>query len=197
MGQDSPEFAWAVEMPLLTNRFFLYDGLKMFLWVAAIISLMIPVVFAVTGSLKHVMQLLTMFAWILAGLFYLFVLITWIVFRNRYPIGFRVDSQGVRWVSLSRRARLANRAAVIVGAATGSLTGAGAGLLAMSQESGQLAWDKLRKVKKYPEERVVTLMNSWRVVIRLYCTPENYEYVVQLVDSFSTVSRTCPATPVQ
>ena len=186
---DAPEFVWAAEMPLLTNRFFLYDGLKLFVWLTVILSALVGAMFGISGSLSKAMPILEMFGWIVAGILYLFVLIAWIVLGNRYPMAFRIAPESIGWVSLSRRARIANRMAVVAGAATGSLTGAGAGLLAMSQESGRLPWSKLRKVKKYPEERVITLMKSWRVAARLYCTPENYAQVAQLVDRYFAATR--------
>jgi len=189
MSQDAPELSWAVEMPLLTNRFFLYDMLKLFFWVAVLLGVLLTVTFAFGGSLKNLPPILKMFALILGGIFFLFVLISWIFFGNRFPMRFRINSWGVGWSSLSRRSRLANRAAVIAGVASGSLAGTGAGLLAISQESGQLAWEKVQTVKKYPAECVITLMNSWRVVIRLFCTPENYADVARLVDACSARNR--------
>ena len=55
-------------------------------------------------------------------------------------------------------------------------------------------WADICRVKKYPDERVISVMNNWRVVVRLYCTPENYSYVAQLVDWYFSVTRSPAAT---
>ena len=183
--QNVPELTWAAEMPLLTNRFFLYDGLKVFLWMVAILAVLMTVFFGLSGSLKQVVPILETFAWVLAGLLYLFVVIAWVALGNRYAVAFRIGPEGVAWRTLSRRALAANRLALLAGAATGSLTGIGAGALAIQRESGSLAWNKLRRTKEYPAERVITLMNNWRVVARLYCTPENYAQVLQSLRFYS------------
>jgi len=175
---------WAVEMPLLTSRFFLYDFLKLFVILAIVVCILIPAGFALSGSAKSIVPLLEMFGWISLGIAYMFALIAWIIFRNRYQIGFRIDEGGIAWISLSRTARIANRLALVSGAVGGNLGSAGAGLLAMSAETGRIEWDKIRRVKYYPEEYVLSVMNSWRVVVRLFCTPENYSQVAQLVDSY-------------
>ena len=192
-GQQAPEAVWAAEMSLLTNRFFLYDGLKLFLWLAIILTVLVAFIAAGSGSFRNFPVLLALFGWIIAGFLYLFVLICWIFFGNRFPMSFRVGPRDIGWLTLSRRGKTANRLALVAGAATGSLSGMGAGMLAMSEESGSIEWRKVGQVKKYPEDRVITVMNSWRVVARLYCTPENYSEVAALLDYYYTASRSIPA----
>jgi hypothetical protein len=194
-AQNPPEFAWAAEMPLLTNRFYLYDGLKLFFWVGLATSVILGAIAAASGSMRGMLSIFEMFGLILGGFLLLFVLISWIFFGNRFPTGFGIGPQGIWWISRSRRARIANRLAVVAGAAGRSPATAGAGLLAVSGESGMAGWADIRRIKKYPDERVISIMNNWRVVIRLYCTPENYAYVAQLVDWYFSVTR--PGAAVQ
>ena len=193
--QETPEFVWAAEMPLLTNRFFLYDAVKLLFWVAVVFSAILLVCATFAESLGKILPVFGILGLILAGFLFLFVLIAWIFFGNRFATSFRVSSYGIGWASLSRRARTANRLAVVAGALGGSMSTAGAGLLAVSAESGAVPWSDIRQVKKYPDERVITIMNSWRVVIRLYCTPENYAYVSQLLDWYFNATRPAAALP--
>jgi hypothetical protein len=184
MPNGQPVMTWAAEMPLLTGRFFLYDFLKLFVILAAVIAALVLLMAAFSGSMETFTPLLGMFGLIIAGFIYLFALISWVVFRNRYPVGFQIDAGGVAWVSLSRTARIANRLALVTGAVRGNLGAAGAGLLAMSAESGRIEWNELRRIKPHPEDCVISLMNSWRVVARLYCTPENYAQALALLESY-------------
>ena len=62
---------------------------------------------------------------------------------------------------------------------------AGAGLLAMSRETEGFSWEDVHRVKVYPEIRVITLMDSWHVVARLYCTPGNFAAVRDAVQAWT------------
>jgi len=191
--QSWPEFAWTAEMPLLTNRFFLYDALKLFFWTAISIFVLLFVTFALGGSLEHLPPILEMFGIILAVLVVLFALIALVFFGNHYPMAFRITPRGIGWMTLSRRARAADRVAIVAGILSGNPGAAGAGMIAASQESGWLQWGQLCRVKKHPDVRVISLMNTWRVVIRLYCTPENYAYVAQLLDWYFSATHPYPS----
>ncbi len=183
--QSAPEHAWDALMPLLTNRFFLYDGGKLLAWTGAIMAALMAAMFAATGnSFETLLKVYAVLALVLAGFGLLFLLIAWLFFGGRYGARFRVGPQGIAWETLSRRARLGNRAAIVAGALAASASTAGAGLLAVSEESGLITWDEIGRVRKYRDLRVLTIMNGWRVVVRLYCTPENYGYVEQLVDYY-------------
>jgi hypothetical protein len=39
-------------------------------------------------------------------------------------------------------------------------------------------WRDIRRVKEHPQQHVISVMNQWRVLVRLYCTPENYGEVI-------------------
>ncbi|MCX6620946.1 MAG: hypothetical protein NTY38_07665 [Acidobacteria bacterium] len=169
-------------MPLLTNRFFLYDAVKLMLWTGVLVCTLFAVIAALAGTLNHMGMAFVMLGLVLAGFLLLFLAIAAVLFGNRFPVEFRVGPEGIEWKSLSRRGRFSNRAAIVAGVLAGSAGTAGAGLLAAAQEFGGLEWSEIRKLKPYPEERVITVMNSWRVVTRLYCTPENYAYTAQLVE---------------
>lgn len=187
---SAPFLEWAAEMPLVTNRFFLYDAGKLLAWTAVFMYSMLGGIATFTGTLADMGAAFVGMALVLAGFLLLFLAIAVVFFGNRFPMEFRISPEGIQWGSLSRRARTANRVAVLAGVLTGSATAAGAGLLAEAQEFGGLEWRDIRKVKTYPEERVITVMNSWRVVARLYCTPENYLAATQLVNWYM---RTSPA----
>jgi hypothetical protein len=180
---NQPLMAWAAEMPLLTGRFFLYDFAKLFVILAVAVSGLVLVISAASGSMDGFLPLLEMFGCVIAGIIYLFALVTWLIFRNRFPVGFRIDGNGVAWYSLSRTGKVGNRLAIVAGLMGGNLGAAGAGILAVTQESGRLEWSEIRRIKPHPEDCVISLMNSWRVVTRLYCTPENYQEALSLLDS--------------
>ena len=163
----------------MTNRFFLYDMVKAFAWTAGIMLILLAIAFTLAGNLSSLGGIFPVMGWVLAGLFGLMILISLIFFGNRYPTRFTLTEKGVSWAGLSRTGRKASRLAVLLGALGGKPGVAGAGLLAASSNEGSLPWKSVRRVKIYPSPRVITIMNSWRVVIRLYCSPDNFQAVAE------------------
>lgn len=170
----APSLTWDADMPLLNNRFFLYDLGKLLFWTGLICGLIFGIIAVSTGGWKSLAPMMAVFGLIMFGFLFLFVLIALVFFGNTYPQRYLITSRGVAWESLSRRGKAASRLAVAAGALSGSASTAGAGLLAATSESGLLPWKEVRKIKAYPALGVISVMNSWRVVNRLYCTPEHY-----------------------
>lgn len=172
---------WETAFPLVTNRFFLYDMIKAMVWTVVIMVLLLIITFTIAGSLDHLWGIWPILGIVMAVLFVLLFLIALVVFGNRYPTRFTLTERGVYWSGRSRAGRRASRLAVLAGVLGGKPGVAGAGLLAASSDSGGLPWKSVRRFKEYPSERVISIMNSWRVVIRLYCTPDNYRAVAESV----------------
>jgi len=184
--QDSPQaLEWEIAFPLLTNRFFLYDMVKLFFWTFLIFNGIMMTIFLIQREFDALVPMLELSVVIVLGLALLTVPITAIIFRNRFPTRFAVRPDGAFYKSLSGRASTLNRAAIVVGILAGKPGAAGAGLLAASQETGGIAWQDVRKVHEYPAQCVISLMNSWRVVLRLYCSPEDYPRVIELVHTYT------------
>jgi hypothetical protein len=161
---------------MLTNRFMLYDMVKVFGWSVSLLYAVVVVSAVVTGNgggfafggMAVVLGLCAL------ALLLLSLVVMAVFFRNRYSARFEIGDRGIGYTSLSRRAHAANRAAVVAGVLAGSAGTAGAGLLAASQESGFWPWSEIRRVNDHPSQRVLSIRNGWRVMVRLYCTPETY-----------------------
>jgi Zn-dependent protease with chaperone function len=179
----SPDHQWMISVPMLNNRFMLYDLVKLLVWTGLIIAILMFVMLAAFGDshdlLESYFQIMRMFGYVLAGFAVMFLAIMLLFFGNRYRTGFTIDRNGVGWSSMMSRTRWANRAAVVAGILAAKPGVAGAGLLAQSQEQGIVEWDEIRKLKFYPALCSISVMNSWRVVIRLNCTPEQYPAIAE------------------
>ena len=172
---------WETAFPLVTNRFYLYDMVKILVWTFLLIMVLMVISLALAGNLDNWTGILTGFGIALAIMAVLILLVTVTFFGNRFPTRFTLTEKRVLWASRSRVGRNAGRLAIIAGLLEGKPGVAGAGFLAVSGEKGGLAWENVRRYKEYPAERVISIRNSWRVVIRLYCTPENYRAVAESV----------------
>jgi hypothetical protein len=174
-------YSWDTEFGLLTDRFVLYDGVKLVAWTYLLVAVLFSAVFLVRGESEAIPALLSAFAFALAGLSLLGVLIMLVVFRNRVRAKVTISTHGILVESTSGAGKAANRLAIIAGALARSPATLGAGLLGRAGESVALEWSALRRVNAHDDHCVLSLMNRWRVVSRLYCTPENYATVSAIV----------------
>jgi len=174
--EPSETFQWELEVPLLTNRFILYDLVKIVSLTGLLLFLLLSIV-SLAANRKMTLDALAAWGQLTAlatlGLAFLLALIMLLFFLNRFPMRFTLSPRGAQVVSLSRVGKWGNRLAVVLGALSGRPQVAGAGLLGMAQEEVFLRWEEVCRLNLHPRARVISLRNSWRLVFRLYCTPEN------------------------
>jgi hypothetical protein len=183
-----PSIIWDIAFPLVTNRFFLYDMIKVTFFSCFVFILIFFVILAIDKSLHSLPGFLLMWALFFVAFNVLFLFIALFFFGNRYAARFAISEKGVSWETRSKRAKTANRAAVLIGVLSKKPGVAGAGLLGMSGEAGFMKWKDIKKIKAYSGPGVLTLMNSWRVVTRVYCTPENFLQVLEISKKNSGLS---------
>ncbi|MFZ2086941.1 MAG: hypothetical protein WAU47_00065 [Desulfobaccales bacterium] len=181
-----------MDVPLLTNRFILYDFIKL-LVASFLVMYVLLVVMTVILDRRIKLDVLAGYAKlggvVMVGLGVIMILVMLIFFWNRFPMRFTLSHRGALVESISRRGKLGNRLAIILGMLARNPGVAGAGFLGVAQESVSLEWRDLHRVKVHPAHRVISLMNSWRVVFRLYCTPENYTPVLAAVQTWAEKGR--------
>lgn len=165
---------WVQCVPLLTNRFILWDmGKALVITVAIMWVLLAGMGWLVNGEpLLIPWQMLLV---ILGGMAVLMTLAC-LLMLNRVTMTLGVGPAGAGY-SAGSAERKWNRLAIVAGVLGGSAAATGAGLLATADEQGGWLWSELRRANEHPRQRVISLRNSWRVVLRLYCTPANYEQV--------------------
>ena len=163
----------------------MYDLLKIWGISSLILFLFLTGIAVYDWKWRNFTVMLPLVGLVSAGLLVLLILVMLGFFWNRFPMGFSLSPQGAIVVSLSRCGRWGNRLAVILGALAGKPGVAGAGLLGMAQETTTIAWDDVRRVNIHAPARVISLMDSWHVVLRLYCTPQNYDMVLKAVQSWA------------
>jgi hypothetical protein len=181
MPDNKPErLEWETVIPLLTNPF---------LWADLAKALSVPIV--LFGGLIVIILagdsdpdwgaaagLMVIGATVILALF---VIVELAVFRNRFAARFSLDHRGVSYES-GRTARAARKAGLIAGVLAGSSFLIGGSLLASSTTSLHIRWKEVKKATPFPRLKVITLSNSWRPVLRLYCPDhETYEAALRLI----------------
>lgn len=191
MSRKRPPLSWQCDVPLVTHPVLLRSlaimcGVSTFIMIALVGGLI-----AITDGVKSAVPMIGMGMMIGAGMFVLSLLIMLVVFRNRMTMQFQVDEHGATARVVDRRARIANRLAMVAGAASGRAGVTGAGMLAMSNEEVTTAWSGVASASYDPRRLTITLRNDWRPVVHLFCTPETYEEAAARVgEGLSGVQRT-------
>lgn len=165
---------WSYRVPLLTSRFMLWDFLRVTLLSVLSMYVLVGLMGLIVEG-EFIVLPLQVFAIVAGIMLGLFVLAS-LLLGNNVPMTFSVRPDGVSY-GMGRRQKGLNRATVILGVLSGNPTTAGAGLLAATREQGGWKWAELREARYFAAPRVISLRNSWRTVLRLHCTPENYEQV--------------------
>jgi hypothetical protein len=55
----------------------------------------------------------------------------------------------------------------------------GAGLLTSARGVSLIEWNRVRKVKAYSAAGVITVMNDWRVIVRLFCQRQDFPQALE------------------
>lgn len=174
-GPAADAITWRYDIPLLTNRFMLWDFGKVIVISVAVMALLVIVMGLLTRGEAVFLpwRILALVTGIMAGLF----AVATLILGNRMEARFTVSAKGVGYEAGLRERRV-NRTVFWLGLLARSPTTAGAGALAASRESEFIPWASVRTLRVHRGPRVVVLKNSWRVVMRMYCPPELFERVV-------------------
>lgn len=172
---------WTYDIPLLTDRFMLWDFTRVIL-----LSVIGMYLFVALGGLIVEQELIILPAQvfllvtgIMAGLFVL----TALLLGNRQRARFVVSAKGVEYYA-AKRERALSRLAVVAGLLARNATAAGAGVLAVSREDHLVPWSAIEKVIVHAGARVIVLRNSWRTVQRLYCPEDRFDSIAEAVTAY-------------
>jgi hypothetical protein len=178
LGDESgPCLRWEESVPLLTNRFVVYDIVKGTVLAGVILFITMTGIFALQGEPGLALEMLPIAGVALLVILTLLAVSALVVMGNRWHVRFSIDSVGVQWEQL-RPPRTGLLAALATTA--GHPTARGAAALRPAAAGGLLRWSAIHGVREHPGLRVISLMNRWRVLLRLYCDPSNYVQIASL-----------------
>jgi hypothetical protein len=176
---DENVITWTYRMPILNNRFIMWDMVRVVL-LSAVLSYAVLIIMGLLFEGELVLMPLAFMA-LITGIVFVAFLIAGVLLGNHLNLWFGVGPAGIAWAS-GKREKTVNRIATVAGILGGSASTTGAGLLATANESGTLPWSDVYRAIEYSDRRVITIRNSWRSVVRLYCTPENWDGVRAVVE---------------
>lgn len=168
---------WRVDVPLLNNSYMVMDILFVILGSAGGLGV---ILFLVMGG-ESIMAILEILVLAVGALIVMTFLVIGVIFLNRMELVFKVNGEGVRCDRGEYVSNL-NRLAWMIGSISQRVNPMGASLIAMSRESTFVPWNGIKKAVLDGRKRVISLSSSRRLLLRMYCTPENYADVAGTVE---------------
>lgn len=173
---------WDYRIPLLTDRFLMWDLVRVLGVGFGFVVLLMVVAITLEGSWSWpaAIGLAKGLGITAVALALLVIFATLVVMGNRSQATFVLDRKGATYAA-GRKERRLNRIAAVLGFLAGRPGLAGAGLISMSREVEHYDWRDIRRVNVYRRERVISLSDSWHVVMRLYCPADRFEEIAAFV----------------
>ncbi len=166
-------FLGVVIMLLILETIFQFDG-------ESFIGIIIDGVFSGGSGFKFA-----------AGFIGLWLLISFAVclllFSKGYEASFRVDENGIAYTTRPERRKInkaINTTLFWLSLFSGKPGGMGTALLAESSQSGGFQWSDIERINAYSDQYAVDIKNNWRTLLRVQCTPGNYDEVLSLINIY-------------
>ncbi len=179
----SQKLSWRIKVPLVSNNLVFKSVTTFVVITGLVMSIFLGFIFIAIDEFDALIPMLSMIGIVTFGLWIFMQLIMLVLFGNTMKMYFQINKNGVKCNLESSVSRLGNRVSVILGFMARNPSVAGSGILAMSQESVQYDWDQIKSAKYYDKKQAISLRNSWRELIVVYATAENYEKTKKFVQS--------------
>jgi hypothetical protein len=146
-------------------------------------AFLLSFIVAATGDFYQMPMMFKISFWTTAGLAALMAFVVLVFFGNRMRVRFTVDEAGALWETIDKRAITGNRLALLGAALARSPTAGGAATLAAARQREFVRWSDVALAEYDQRRSMITLRNSWRPIMLLVCTPENYDQIAAAVHS--------------
>lgn len=191
------ELTWDIGIPLITNPRMIFAMAKVAAFSTLSIVLLMCVFVVSQGEWDMILPLVGLFVVLGACMFGLLLFVMLVVFGNRLRTRYRLDALGLHQDTIDQVSRIGNRLAVIAGLLGRSPGTTGAGLIGMSQEHVSIAWRGRFTLEARPQHLLLIFGNSWRSLMDVYCTAENFDQVHALVRQYMVYHKTAERCPTQ
>ncbi len=178
---NEDKIIWEVRISLSTNPFILKQLGMMLLFPSLFMAMLLSFLLLVTGEPEGIPEILLASIAVVLGMGLLLLFIILLVFRNRFHVRFSIDAEGVLWEILDKLSKISSRLAVAAGLLDTSPLISATGIQALSREKEFISWKDVESAEYNQGRHMILLRNSWRPVMMLICSKENYGDVLDLV----------------
>ncbi len=173
--------SWGIAVPLITNRLIIGATAKIFGLAILLVGGSISLVFFTQGDFEIIPKVLLLLLILGSILFLSGLILMVVIFQNRWQYRYIITDEGIVCETIDKKLKAVNRLAVGVGMLLGSPQAVGAGLIGQGQEVQQIKWQGRFLAEYLPASCVIIFRNAWRRLMIIYCSPENYDEVANLV----------------
>ena len=183
------KYRWVYEMSMLKNPTIFLTVFKVFGGIVIGMFLVFGFfLYVIHGDWEGLWEMTKTCGLVLAiffGLTILGVLLVAAVFRGKYIVLFEMDEKGIAHIQVPEQFKKAQKLGAITamaGAGRGSLTTAGAGMLAATKNASISVYDRVRKLK--PRRRLhVIKVNYLLNRNQIYVPDEDFDFVYKYIKS--------------
>lgn len=190
MSSDKKELiSWEIDVSLLNNKHIVKQIIFVFSIAILFTILVIFFIELFSGSLtwSFLVTLAKIFLLLVAIIAVLAVLGVFLVMGNRYSYAYTLDPDRGIWerpqVRQRRKNFIINSLLVILGLFAKTPSAAGAGVLAQSRQEQFVKWEDVNKLEIDPRNNTVALKKNRRVLMVVFCHPDNFEAVAGQVQT--------------
>ena len=183
------KYRWRYEMNMLTNPTIFLTVFKVFFFIIlvgfVVFGFFIYVIHGDWEGLWGMAKAIGLVLAIFFGLTVLGVLLAAIIYRGRYIVLFEMDEKGIVHMQAPEQFKKAQKLAAvtaIAGAGCGSLSTAGAGLMAASKNASISEFAKVRRVKPRRWLHVIKV-NMLFERNQIYVSSEDFDFVYNFIKS--------------
>jgi hypothetical protein len=186
-GRPAELMNWKRKIPLITNPFLVLQCIVIPLGIAIVMGGFLSII---TGGEWDLLLLFLILGAGLSVLMLLIMLVLQLITGGGLETEFFISDEGVAHKA-GNTTRALDRASAGGSVVFGSLSGTGAGLLAMSQENNVLIWKDVRYVSVYRSVRSIVFRSKYLISpVVLYCTEENFPVVLAMVKKYAPLVAT-------
>jgi len=182
--EEKPEgfVSWSRKIPLITNPYLVLQCIFIPFGIAIVMGSFLSII---TGGEWTLLILFLIIGAGLSVLFLVVMLVLQVVTGGGLEMEFFISNEGVAHKAGSTT-RALDRVSAGGSVVLGSMSGTGAGLLAMSQENNVLAWEEIRYVSVYRSVRSIVFRSKYLISpVVLYCTDENFPAILAMVKKYA------------
>ncbi len=179
----SAAVTWETAISLLGNPLIRKQLAIVVLGSGSFMAFLLSFIVAATGDFYQIPMMFKVSFWTTAGLAALMAFVVLVFFGNSMRVRFTVDETGALWETVDKRAITGNRLAILGAALARSPTAGGAATLAAARQREFVRWSDVVAAEYDQRRRMIILRNSWRPIMLIVCTSENYDRIAADVHS--------------
>lgn len=186
------KYRWVYEMHLLKNPAVFLTAFKVFFYIVivgfVVFGFFLYVIHGDWAGLWDMAKACGLALAILCGLTILGILVLAIIYRGKYIVLFEMDENQIAHIQVEEQFKKAQKigaATAVAGAAGGSLTTAGTGLLAASKNASISVFERVRRVKPRRWLHVIKVNQPFNKN-QVYVSRDDFDFV------YDYIKKHCP-----